>query len=968
MSRARLNRSLVVTTALLACLFAWPSAVSAQADRKPGDKSAVVPPQVLVDAGLLSVVEGQFAERANLAWAEVLASLEPTPWPEAQDIKPAIALPHEAAELLNQSESALKNGKTFRAVQLLREAEAIAPNHPKVQRALGLAYAESGNLTRAAHLLRTIAASDRDDVEALLLLARHAARSGELETTMAYCQALQQAKAPVVADYYLATVLSDLGYAAAASERLGSVLDAIDTLDLDKLSEQGKAPALLLRELMVIHQITPQLRIELGDFLLRSGADQRAAEVYAAIELADAPARHALIARRVYLALRGDDQTTAIDQVIALLSRPEVSEVDAKLIRYLRDQGVPAESLTARLEAMLKRSGITLPRLLALSQVADKQRLIDPINNWLSAGPVTPDRLSQAVALLAFDDTKPADAKALADLLKLVTNLMRQSPEQASTYAHAAIEHIDAPVTLLRAIRSEAFAAEPSDDDRLLSAVVYEQTGRLRDALSAYEPLLAAEAALSQQVLVPVVRLHLALGQGEQAHELVGEPEIDANRIKFDLAVRAMAAAGKPHAALDLLDQRIKARGKQLHLDLLRIEMIAQMGQPQQACNLLLRLISSQPSDAALYRLGIDLAYDYRTDFNRIADADRMRRAFLTRLISNLPEAPLSRISMAQNIMSNPARVDEAEKLLLQVLKDEPENTGALSLLVELYGLTGDEVAGQAMFDRYTQAIRPGVTRALVTAERAVALEQMDRAAAVLDEVIKLDEQGVLPGPALTGNQASTLLQYLEAADANRDTDALYVAMVRRFPDHAGLNNALGYRWAVQDKNLFQAKAMIARALKDNPTSHSIIDSLAWVQYKLGEFDEAKATQSRALMVLQALLARIRGPQFDLPDEIAAEFAATTAILNDHMGDILYKLGQPREALAHWRVAAKQRYTEEEMRFDPELHTLEARLKAKIDAMAKDQPVPVAPVPGPESHGPEGHPSDLVPAEQAPGG
>ena len=968
MSRAPHNRSIAVFASLFVCLFAWQTTVSAQADREPGDQSEVTPPQVLVDAGLLSAVQAEDAERAGLAWAEVLASVEPAPWPEDRENKPAGAMPHEAAELLKQSESAIKNGKAFRAVQLLRQAEAIAPNHPTVRRALGLAYAESGNLTRAAHLLRAIASADRDDVEALLLLARHATQSGELETTLAYAQALEQTQAPVVADYYLATVLSDLGYTAAASERLGRVLDAVDAIDLKKLKEQGKAPALLARELLVIQQITPQLRIQQGDLLLRSGADERAAEVYAAVELEDAPARHALIARRVYLALRGDDQATAIDQVIALLSRSESSAADAQLISYLRDQGVPAEALTTRIEAMLQASGITLTRLAALSAVADKQRLLEPINNWLSVGPVTPERLIQAVTMLAFDDAKPADAKALSDLLKLVANLMQQSPEQASAYAHAAIKHIDAPVTLLRAIRSEAFAAEPNDYERLLSAVVYEQTGRVDDALLAYEPLLASDAALSQQVLVPTVRLHLALGQGEQAHELVGEPNLDAGQAEFDLAVRAMAAAGKPHAALDLLDQRIQARGKQLHLDILRIEMIAQMGQPQQACNLLLRLISSQPSDASLYRLGIDLAYDYRTDFNRVADADRMRRAFLTRLISNLPDAPLSRISMAQNIMSNPARGDEAEELLLQVLKDEPKNAGALSLLVELYDQTGDEVAAQAMFDRYTRAIRPGVMRALVIAERAVALEQMKRATKVLDTVIELDEQGVLPGPALTGDQASSLLQYLEAADAERDTDALYVAMVRRFPDHAGLNNALGYRWALQDKNLLQAKAMITRALKENSTNHSIIDSLAWVQYKLGEFDEAKATQSQALMVLEARLARIRGAQFGLPEEVVAEFAATTAILNDHMGDILYKLGQPREALDHWRVAAKQRYTEQEMRFDPELRTLQARLKAKVDAMAKDQPAPVAPVPGPESHGPEGHPSDLKPAEQGPEG
>ena len=58
-----------------------------------------------------------------------------------------------------------------------------------------------------------------------------------------------------------------------------------------------------------------------------------------------------------------------------------------------------------------------------------------------------------------------------------------------------------------------------------------------------------------------------------------------------------------------------------------------------------------------------------------------------------------------------------------------------------------------------------------------------------------------------------------------------------------------------------------------------------------------------------------------------------------------------------------QRYDEEEMMFDPELRSLGARLKAKIDALAKDEPVPVSPVPGPDAHGPAGHPADL-PADE----
>lgn len=954
---------------LIVCLLAFPGPRWLYAQQEADPARGVDLPPALVEAGLAPAPEPGQDERHRMGLAEVMASNKPAPWPEAGAADPAGVLPANAARLIQDSASAAEKGESFRAVRLLRQAEEFAPDHPDILRALGVAYADSGNQTRAAAYLRRVISSRPNDTEALLILARHAAQSGPLEQALAYCQAIQEAQAPaLIADYQRSVALSRFGYSTAAATCLSRVLQGIGEIDIDKLSKEGGVPALLLRELRVIKQIVPQLRIRQGDLLLRSGDAQRAAQAYAAVSLEAVDARYALVARRAYLALRANDKAGAIDQVIELLREPDAHAKDAQLVGYLSDQGVSAATLATRLEAMLADDGVTLSRLVALSLVAEKGRLLQPISGWLSNGPVTPGRLRQAVALLRFDDENPADAEALSGLLRLVAAVMQRSPEQASAYADAAISEVDAPITLLRAIRGGAYNAQPSRFTQLLAAVAYEQTLRRRDALAAYQLLLGADDALSQQALLPAVRLQLALGMGEQAMELIGVPGIEDSWPQFELAIRAMAASGQPREALALVDERVKALGKQLQLDLLRIEMIAQIGRPQEACNLLLRLISSQPGDESLYRLGIDLAYDHRADFSRITDADRMRRAFLTRLISNLPDSSLARIGMAQNIMTNPARFDEAERLLASVLEQEPENTGALSVMVDLYDSVGDEGSARAMHERYTQAIPPGVTRALLIAERAVTQGQTGQATAVLDRTLRLDEQGVLPGPAMTGDQASSLLHYLEAADPKRGTDELYLAMVRRFPQHAGLNNALGYRWAVQGKNLLQARAMIERALKGDPMSHSILDSLAWVQYKLGRFDEAKATQGRALMVLEALLARLRRPGLDLPDEMLPELGATTAILNDHMGDILFRLGDQRKAIDHWRIAMKQTYGDEEMQFDPELRSLAERLDAKIDAIADGQPVPVAEVPGPEAHGPAGHPADPEPQQAPPGG
>lgn len=958
MIRAKLK----VVSSIEASLFAWLLALSCLLSSNPvsaqGEKS-IDPPQVLVDADVISLQHTEPVVHASMSWGEVVKTIEPAPRLDVQ-AKPAGALSPLAADLLSQARQAIDQGEAYRAVQVLREAEKLEPDHPQVIRAMGLAFAESGNLTRAAEYLRVVAAADRDDVEALLLLARHAAQSQSINQVLTHTLALEKTEVPaLLADHYRAMALARLGYTTAATDRLSNVIEASEALDLDRLDDQAAMPAVVRQELRVLKAIAPRLRIELGDHYLKSGQYEQAAKAYEAVKLEDPTARHALAARRIYLSLLAGDRGEAVDRVIALLRHDDVIVDDAWLIDYLVKQGVASETIAVRITELLSDKGVVLPRLVALSLVANKDVVLQQVGVWLNSGAVSAERLRQAVTLVQFDDNNPADAEPLAKLLGLLATRIKQTPEEALQLTRAAVSQIDAPVTLLRAVQSEAFAVQKGPYRQLVSAVTYESTGRRPDALKGYLQLLESEEAIARQVKLPAVRLLLAMDRGEEAKAQIGAPDIEGDWQTLELSLRALAASGQAREALTAIDQYIKVNGKQLNSDVLRIEMIAQMGQPQEACNLLLRLISSNPNEESLYLLGIDLAYDYRAFFSRMTDADRMRRAFLARLISNLPDSTLSRIGMAQNIMTNPARRDEAEQLLIKVLDEKPDNAGALSLLVDLYDQAGDEFAAEQAHDRYMQALSPGISRALLIAERAVEMKQMDKAVGELERVLELEKQGVLPGRAMTGDDASILLRHFEAADPDRDTDALYLSMVRRFPDDAALNNALGYRWVVENKNLRQAEAMIQRALKQEPVNHSLLDSLAWVQYKLGQFEKAEATQRRSLEQLALFQVRFRG--------IEEEMGATTAILNDHMGDIFYKQGNARQALVHWRTAMDQEYTEQDMQLDPELRTLADRLKAKLDALDKGLDVPVAEVPGPEAHGPEGHPADREDAQKPAG-
>jgi len=66
-------------------------------------------------------------------------------------------------------------------------------------------------------------------------------------------------------------------------------------------------------------------------------------------------------------------------------------------------------------------------------------------------------------------------------------------------------------------------------------------------------------------------------------------------------------------------------------------------------------------------------------------------------------------------------------------------------------------------------------------------------------------------------------------------------------PDHAHAYNALGFSLAERNVRLLEARGYIEQALQLQPDDPYIVDSLGWVQYRLGELEEAEKTLRRAM-------------------------------------------------------------------------------------------------------------------------
>jgi tetratricopeptide (TPR) repeat protein len=93
--------------------------------------------------------------------------------------------------------------------------------------------------------------------------------------------------------------------------------------------------------------------------------------------------------------------------------------------------------------------------------------------------------------------------------------------------------------------------------------------------------------------------------------------------------------------------------------------------------------------------------------------------------------------------------------------------------------------------------------------------------------------------------------------------------------------NYLGYMWAEQNSHLDEAEDAVKRALQLDPGNGAYLDSIGWVQYRQGKFEQALENLKRAVQ--------------NLPREDAVVF--------EHLGDVYLKLNRMPQAIEAWQKA-----------------------------------------------------------------
>jgi tetratricopeptide (TPR) repeat protein len=298
---------------------------------------------------------------------------------------------------------------------------------------------------------------------------------------------------------------------------------------------------------------------------------------------------------------------------------------------------------------------------------------------------------------------------------------------------------------------------------------------------------------------------------------------------------------------------------------------------------------------------GIDILYALGRMYMRAGDASKAVDAF-TRVVSQNPGSAQGRLSLAQAYAAT-RDTKSAIGVLDEIVEVEPRVAAALAQYQEDAGLYREAAANYtralavqpmsrglafrrvaalfnardfmqaASFAAEAQAQFPDDLRfPQLQARSLFALGDKTKAVSVLETTAKAN-------PKDTATQLAMADLY---HDASRDADA--ERTLRQFleidPANAEALNYLGYLLAQNGKQLDEAIRLVERALNVEPGNPSYLDSLGWAYFRRGDMVQAE---------------RYLSP--------AAEQLPRNAVVQDHLGDVLARIGRLQDAVAAWTRA-----------------------------------------------------------------
>jgi tetratricopeptide (TPR) repeat protein len=353
-----------------------------------------------------------------------------------------------------------------------------------------------------------------------------------------------------------------------------------------------------------------------------------------------------------------------------------------------------------------------------------------------------------------------------------------------------------------------------------------------------------------------------------------------------------MQQDGDANGALKLLEENPPQPGEVAPI-LLRARLLQVLDRGNEAVPVLEKAIKQNPDDK---RLRLSYARTL-VEQNRLADA----KVQFAELVKQYPDDDELRYSLAlvclegkawdeaagllQELIEHGSHVDSAHLNLGRIAEERNDIDGALTQYA-LVTPGNDYLPAQLRIadilvanGRVAEASKRLAAERLAEPDYAVQLYLIEAEALTNSDKNDQAWQVLQKGLKAYPNDANLLYTRAMLAEKRGDLGQLEKdlrTIIAREPDNAMALNALGYTLSDRTTRYAEAKALIEKAHQINPDDPAVLDSLGWVNYRLGNLPEAER------LLRQAFAA--------FPDhEVAA-----------HLGEVLWAAGKQREARQVW--------------------------------------------------------------------
>lgn len=387
---------------------------------------------------------------------------------------------------------------------------------------------------------------------------------------------------------------------------------------------------------------------------------------------------------------------------------------------------------------------------------------------------------------------------------------------------------------------ADTLLADPQggEHSRRLRVAIFNALARYDDAADELEPLLADSGDAEQRIndTLLMARLMERLGRDDQAaallHELLNGAEPGDERQGHQVIMALIGVyerQGMDTAALNLLDQQIDASSTEAAVVFSRVKvgLLSRFDRLEEALETLgairRRLSEEDPQHDALVIQELAML----EGAERWDDLRRVAKGLLQSSSSELRDAAIMAEAEA---LAAEEHIDRALELLGKAEAENPESRRRFQA-VRLDLLLGD--------DRL-EAARPELEALAAGSQGEVFF-----AAQIYQQHERYDESIPLLSRLVEEVEDSRRPLFLLAAAHERRGDRKaavesFERLLAEDPDYVPALNYLGYMWAEKGENLEEAHDLIRRAVANDPDNGAYVDSMGWVLYQLGRYDEAR--------------------------------------------------------------------------------------------------------------------------------